>query len=254
LQQSLESALERGKEGIYLGFCTVCQQHSHFAYDWRFGNEREINWREHLVCKTCGLSNRLRLVWTEVLGNVARKPSDVYLTEHLTPLASRLSRECAKLVTSEFLGSEIPPGKVNKRGARNEDLTRLTFDETSFDLVLSFDVLEHIPDYRKALSEVYRILRKDALFVFSVPFAPLSQETIVRAQLLSDGQVEHLLPPEFHGDPVDPDKGVLCFYHFGWELLDDLRYCGFSNAWVTLHWSSDHAHIGNEQILLWAKK
>lgn len=254
MQQELEGALGREAKGTYLGYCTVCRQHSHFTYDWSFSNGREINWREHLVCKTCGLNNRLRLMWTEVFSAPQRCAADIYLTEHLTPLASKLKRECRKLVTSEFLGADVPRGKVNKQGIRNEDITCLTFADSSFDLVLSFDVLEHVPEYRRALLEVYRVLRRDGLLVLSVPFALISQSNIVRARVLRSGQVEHLLPPEFHGDPVDPEKGVLCFYHFGWELLDDIRSFGFRDVWLTLHWSSDHAHIGNEQILLWARK
>jgi SAM-dependent methyltransferase len=254
LQQRLESELDRDKVGTYLGYCTVCQQHSHFTFDWRFSNGREINWREHLVCKSCGLNNRLRLVWTKVFADPVRKTCDIYCTEHLTPLAFRLARDCKRLVTSEYLGNSVPRGKVNKQGVRNEDLTNLTFPPGSFDLLLCFDVLEHVPDYRLAINEVHRVLRKDGLFALSVPFALSSEVNIVRARLQKDGKIEHLLPPEFHGDPVDPEKGVLCFYHFGWELLDDLRSCGFSDAWLTLHWSSDHAHIGNEQILIWAKK
>jgi ubiquinone/menaquinone biosynthesis C-methylase UbiE len=39
----------------------------------------------------------------------------------------------------------------------------------SFDVVIAFDVLEHVPDYRKALEEVYRILSPKGFGVFTVP-------------------------------------------------------------------------------------
>ena len=35
-------------------------------------------------------------------------------------------------------------------------------------------------------------------------------------------------PPEYHGDPLG--GGVLCFHHFGWDLLDAMRECGFAEA------------------------
>jgi len=41
-------------------------------------------------------------------------------------------------------------------GARNEDICRLTYADASFDLVLSSDTLEHVPDFRAALRETRR--------------------------------------------------------------------------------------------------
>lgn len=84
----------------------------------------------------------------------------------------------------------------------------------------------------------------------SVPFARGSETNIVRAVVRKDGFVEHLLPPEYHGDPINPAQGVLCYYYFGWELLQDMGLAGFSDASVQFSWSSDYAYIGPEQPLI----
>jgi len=42
---------------------------------------------------------------------------------------------------------------------------RLPFLDNSFDLIVEFHVLHHIPDYSKAISEVYRCLRKGGYFL-----------------------------------------------------------------------------------------
>jgi hypothetical protein len=60
--------------------------------------------------------------------------------------------------------------------------------------------------------------------------------------------VEHLEPPEYHGDPVNPEAGVLCFQHFGWRLLDDLREAGFRTAGARLVWSYPHGILGANQV------
>ena len=39
----------------------------------------------------------------------------------------------------------------------------------SFDVVIAFDVLEHVPDYQKALEEVHRILSSRGFAIFTVP-------------------------------------------------------------------------------------
>ena len=36
--------------------------------------------------------------------------------------------------------------------------------------VMLFNVLEHLPEYKLAFSEIYRILKKDGKFIGSVPF------------------------------------------------------------------------------------
>lgn len=46
---------------------------------------------------------------------------------------------------------------------------RLPFDDASFDLVLSFDVFEHIPDSDRHLAEVRRVLRDGGHYLLQTP-------------------------------------------------------------------------------------
>ena len=103
----------------------------------------------------------------------------------------------------------------------------------SFDAVLSLDVLEHVPDYRAALREFARVLRPGGQCVLSVPFYVDRESTETLARMDADGRVEHLQPPEYHGDPLG--GGVLCFHHFGWDLLAAMREAGFSDARCGAH-------------------
>jgi SAM-dependent methyltransferase len=47
----------------------------------------------------------------------------------------------------------------------------------SFDIVIAFDVLEHVPDYHKALKEVRRILSSNGFGIFTVPQKDNLEET-----------------------------------------------------------------------------
>jgi ubiquinone/menaquinone biosynthesis C-methylase UbiE len=49
------------------------------------------------------------------------------------------------------------------------DVTRLPFEDGTFDVVLCSEVLEHIPDNRKAVSELVRVLKPGGDCVVTVP-------------------------------------------------------------------------------------
>ena len=49
------------------------------------------------------------------------------------------------------------------------DITNITFDDNSFDLIICNHVLEHIPDDRKSMRELYRVLKKGGLAFLNVP-------------------------------------------------------------------------------------
>lgn len=49
------------------------------------------------------------------------------------------------------------------------DATQLPFDTNTFDAVTMFDVLEHVPDHQKAISEALRVLRQGGFLLVSTP-------------------------------------------------------------------------------------
>ena len=240
------------------GFCYVCGRRATFDVDYLYSavvdGQPMPNWREWLQCRRCLFSNRLRAT-LHVLETVCRpQPSSaIYITEQVTTLYAVLARRYTGVVGSEFLGDRLPAGACDARGIRNESITALTFDDKSFDIVLSFEVLEHVPDYPAALAEVFRVLRPSGWFLFTAPFRLGSPNTIVRASIDTDGKVTHLLEPEYHGDPI-ANEGILCFQHFGWDLLDRMRGLGFVDVAALLYWSEELGYLGREQVIFAARK
>jgi ubiquinone/menaquinone biosynthesis C-methylase UbiE len=49
------------------------------------------------------------------------------------------------------------------------DATQLHYTDSKFDKVLCSEVIEHIPDTDKALSEIYRVLKPNGILVLSTP-------------------------------------------------------------------------------------
>ena len=87
------------------------------------------NWREHLSCRKCGLSMRLRAALDLIHSQICLKhDSNIYLTEQFTPLFKLLKDRYPNLVGSEFFGDSTFLGG-EKNGIRNENLEKLTFAE-----------------------------------------------------------------------------------------------------------------------------
>lgn len=57
-----------------------------------------------------------------------------------------------------------------------DDLLELTLDDSSFDVVCSFETVEHLPDRDAYLGHVARVLRPDGAFLLSTPRADETTE------------------------------------------------------------------------------
>jgi SAM-dependent methyltransferase len=247
-----------GEPFTTVGYCYPCQKEVEFQTDFLYShttvNGKAIpNWRERVLCP-CQMNNRTRAsiqILEETLS--ATKRSRLYLAEQVTPLYNKLKTRFPTLVGSEYLGDKIPFGSADHRGVRNESITKLTFEANSFDYILNFDVLEHVPDVDSALKEIHRVLKPRGTLLLSVPFLPGEDKTHIRAKIGADGNIVHLAEPQYHGDPID-NAGCLCFQDFGWELLDQMRAIGFNDVNMLLYWSEALGYYGVEQMMIVAKK
>lgn len=222
--------------------------------DWQRSVGDIPNWRERACCPITGMNSRLRAAVQLVDLELGLHPADsVYITEQATSFFRVLQTRITGLVGSEYLADHCPPGTKDQRGIRNEDLTRLTFSDGSFQAVLSFECLEHIPDYRAALAECYRVLSPGGKVLLSAPFDPGSHTHLERATLNSDGSITHHLPPEYHGDPLST-QGCLCYRYYGWNLLSELTAIGFADAYVAFTYSREFGYWGNELCYIVARR
>jgi len=234
------------------GFCAGCQTVVPLKVDLKWGNGVTPNWRERLECP-CGLNNRIRGAFDFLaeLTYRTRRPR-LYATEQVTAFFRELKKRHPSAIGSEFLRDNTARGNTNKAGIRHEDITALTFRDRSFDVVLSFDILEHVPDFRAAFRELARVLVPGGHLLASFPFDSHFEKTQIRASIGIDGSISHHLPAEYHGDPVD-GAGCLCFQVYGWDVLEELKQAGFRDAWTVHYWSAERGYLGG-QLLFIARK
>lgn len=236
-------------------YCAVCEAVTPMKITWHYGAanpEGSINpaWTETAVCERCGLNSRMRALidFLHQLADGGRQVDKVYLAERTTPSYRIIKSLFKEVIGSEYLGPDKAKGStsISIKGhemVQHEDLTCLSFSDQSFDLIVTQDVFEHIPNYKRAFAECARVLRNDGILVFTIPFFFDQEKTRIRASLCPDGSVEHHFPPEIHGNPVSA-QGSLCFQNFGWDILPDLRANGFKDAKASLYWGPWQGHLG----------
>lgn len=225
-----------------------------FHVDFEYSNGIDVNWRERLVCPITGLNNRLRASIHFADFELGLKEyHNIYISEQVTPLYNYVKTKIPRTTGSEFLDAGYAGGFINPAGIRHEDMTRLSFQDEEFDFYLSFECFEHIPDFNKGFREAFRVLKPEGIMLFTVPFITQNYDNVIRAFIDDSGEICHILPPEYHGNPIS-EKGSLCYTHFGWEMLDQLRSCGFTQVYALTYWSDTFGYMGGEQILFFAVK
>ncbi len=120
---------------------------------------------------------------------------------------------------------EVIIGGRSPDAVRSEDVTRLTFPDGSFDVVISQEVMEHVPDPRRGFEEMRRVLRPGGRLFFTIPVDWNRKENITRVAM-EGGQPRFLLKPEYDGDPLR-QEGALVFTDWGTDAVDFVASCGF---------------------------
>ena len=152
---------------------------------------------------------------------------------------------------SEYLGPDYVSGQT-VNGVLHEDLQALSFPDNSVDVVITRDVLEHVPDPYRAQQEIFRVLKPGGRHVFTAPFYGHLFFDETRAREEQDG-TKHLLPPLYHLNPMDPERGSLVYTIFALEMLLKLNRLGFLPALWHIY-APQAGIIGTNALLFEATK
>lgn len=258
---SVEKSLSdkyRNKPGwLFEGYCQCCEKNALFLADWQYSDGTAPNYRERLFCNHCGLNSRQRFV-LHYAKNILKGRNEIpelFCYEQTTDFFRLLTKKMDNAVVtgSEYLGGDKRSGEIIN-GIRCEDALGLSFENEAFDLIISNDVYEHVPDIMKALSEAYRCLKKNGMLIFSVPFFMNKKTTEQRALIDNKCKTVHLLSEQYHANPVSR-KGSLVYYDFGWDILNYCKEAGFKDAYAIAYYNMLYGYIGNGmQFIFCAEK
>ena len=97
------------------------------------------------------------------------------------------------------LNTAINHAKENKLSIRYEKSAgeNLPFEKNSFDIVLCCDVLEHVNDLPKVISEISRVLKRGGIFIYDT-FNRTYFSKLSAIKVLQDWKRWAIMPPHLH--------------------------------------------------------
>lgn len=169
--------------------CNIC--------GWEGRRFLSDSWHKYINCPKCRSGIRHRL-FIASLQNIEQLSFDIIFNNkkvlHFAPediLTSNIQGRAAHYVTADYLRQDCD---------LKLDMSEMSeIKNESFDVIIAFDVLEHVPDYTKAIAEVHRVLTAEGIAILTVPQKDNLRTTYEDSNIISPedrtkhfGQYDHL--------------------------------------------------------------
>ena len=139
-------------------------------------------------CPKCGSLERQRHFYIHLLSLFPFLSGKKVL--HFAP--ERIIKEVLLNSKAEYYDADIDSFKATYV----VDITNINFEESFFDYIICFHVLEHIPDDKKAMTELFRVLKPGGTAFLAVPLSKylIEDSTVVSAEERKKifGQSDHV--------------------------------------------------------------
>lgn len=152
--------------------CPCCG--GHFAEFLPYGNTA----RPNAKCPKCGSKARHRLLWL-YLHEKTNFFSDTLRVLHFAP-EKRFKKFFTTLPNLTYVGADLRPN----RAMVVTDITDAAFKGESFDVILCSHVLEHVTDDRRAMNELFRVLKSGGWAIIQSPTDPGRDQTFEDPEIL----------------------------------------------------------------------
>ena len=162
--------------------CNICMWEGR-----RFASDQ---WHKKINCPKCSSGIRHRL-FIGALQNIEEVSFERIINNqdilHFAAekiISNLIKDKCKNYKTADFFGKGFDLRLNMSNMAEVQD--------ASFDIIIAMDVLEHVPDYKKALEEVYRVLKLGGFGIFTFPQKDNLLETYEDSNIVTpEGRKEH---------------------------------------------------------------
>lgn len=169
---------------------------------------------ERLDVATCGDHFQVHLHeqrYDKALSEVKASDDVLEIGTGLGIFSERISPRVATYRGIEYDNVACQAAKArvpNPESITQGDAQAMQFPTKSFDAVVCLEVLEHLPDFRKALDEIARVLRPEGRLIASIPYAKVGAP--------SKSNPHHIYEPgevEFITELSRRFQDIQIFYH-----------------------------------------
>lgn len=131
----------------------------------------EAGYRENCTCPVCKSKDRIRMVYYYL-----EKYTNVFVGKncilHFAP-EFPIKQKIKKNKYAEYYDGDIQKG----RATYVVDITDIQFPDNKFDYIICNQVLEHIPDEKKAINELKRVIKPNGKIIITVPICVSNEKT-----------------------------------------------------------------------------
>jgi len=167
--------------------------------------------RENALSPSTLSLERHRLMWLYLQNETDFFSSEKKLkTLHIAPEQCFLSL-FKKQQNLEYITADLESPIADVKA----DICNLPFEDNSFDVIFCNHVLEHIPDDKKAIQELFRVLKKGGFGIFQIP-QDLSRETTFEDNSITDKKTRAKIFGQYDHVRI-----------YGKDYFDKLRSVGF---------------------------
>jgi len=148
--------------------------------------------RPNALCPGCGSLERHRLLWLYL------KDRTNFFTDRLRVLdvapTRFFSEQCTRLQNLDYVSADLSSPLANLQ----MDITDIPLPDNSFDCIICCHVLEHIPDDRKAMKELWRTLAPGGWAIIQSPIDASRDKTFEDPRVVSPEDRKRLFGQSDH--------------------------------------------------------
>lgn len=221
---SIYSSINLLKHFGFKYICPFCGYHSHDLAP--IGNDLPIIKEKHIIgaglrnggCYKCGAQDRFKLIYTFLKYELKIFNDNTKSVLHFAPeniIAEKfIEAHFTNYIQADFFaeGQHCEYGK----DVTHMDVQDIPFAENSFDLVLCNHVLEHVPNDKKVMFEIFRVLKPQGTAILQVPISQTEAKTSENSNITDENERERRFGQKDH------------LRLYGQDYVSRLESCGFT--------------------------